>query len=203
MNFGDLKRLLLLQARTDAPDVVTYAGQWINLAQRRICREQPPGGWWFTEYSETLVTNAAGELQLTYFPLQIRDVIAGTIRLQKIRSEQSVLFSTTTTTEAFYVSGRKILTVPPSSAGVSMRVVYDRLLPDLVNDSDTNDLVEAAPDAIVFSAMSDVSLHLGRLDIQVWEARYNRAIEELRGLNLRRRGILVGDVQSDAASRQT
>lgn len=203
MTFGDLKRLLLLQARSDAPDVVVSSGLWLNLAQRRICRDQPPGGWWFTEYSETLAADSSGNVTLSFIPLQVRDVIAGTTRLQKIRSEQSILFSALTSTVAYYTSAKQILTAPPLVAGALLRIVYDRILPDLSADSDTNDLVEAAPDALVFAAMSDVSLHLGRTDIQLWEARYARALEELRVLNLRRRGVFVGDVRSDAAPRST
>ena len=85
--------------------------------------------------------------------------------------------------------------VPPGITGAIARVVYDRALPDLVNDGDTNVLIEVFPDIVINAAMVDVSVHLGRVqDVQLWEARYKEALKDLAALNARRRGRMVGDV---------
>jgi len=195
MNFGQLKSLLLAQARSDAPALVSNAGTWINLAQLRVCRDQPPGGWWFTERVETLTVGGDGNVVLSKTPLQVREVFAGATRLLKVQSTDSSLFATASDTSAFYTSGTTVVLLPPALPGTSIKVIYDVALPDLVNDTDSNALTEVFPDIIISGAMVDVSLHLGRVgDVQVWEGRYRQQLKELQDLNYRRRGRLVGDV---------
>lgn len=199
MNLGELRNACLLQARTDAPDVVGNMDLWINMAIRRVCAEQPPYGWWFTERSETIPANAAGNLVLSEVPLEIREVIAGTTRLTKIRSTNAYLFSQAPSTLAYYDVGKTVYLVPPAPQSTLFRVVYDAMLPDLVVDSDENVLTAVAPDVVIAGAMVEVSLHLGRVeDAQVWDARFKEKLASLQRLNARRRGVAVGDVASDA-----
>ena len=185
MNFLQLRNALLAQARSDAPGVVTNAGMWLNMAQLRVCRDLPPSGWWFTEVSESIPVNADGNVVVSSTPLQVREVILKGTRLLRIQSTNSWLFSGEAETRAFYDIGRTVVLVPPGETGSIARVVYDRALPELVNDSDTNVLLELFPDIVI---------HLGRnADAQFWESRYKEALRELMGLNARRRGRMVGD----------
>ena len=199
MNLGDLRRLLLLQARTDAPDVVVNAPTWINLSILRICKEQPPQGWWFTRTIETVVADANSRIFLSFYPIQVRSVNAAAVVLEKIDPSSSYLFVGATGPTAYYVIEREIAVVPPPLPGATFRVVYDRKLPELVNDSDENELTIFAPEVVVYGALVEVSLHLGRVeDSKVWEERFQRGLDELRRLNLRRREAYLGDVLSDA-----
>ncbi|MCS7107736.1 MAG: hypothetical protein NZ902_06515 [Acidilobaceae archaeon] len=199
MNLGELRNACLLQARSDAPDVVGNMDLWINMAIRRVCTEQPPFGWWFTERAETIPANAAGNLTLSEVPLEIREVIAGTTRLIKIRSTNAYLFAQAPTTAAYYDIGKTVYLVPSSQPAALYRVVYDVVLPDLQSDSDENTLTVVAPDVVIAGAMVEVSLHLGRVeDAQVWETRFREKLASLQRLNARRRGVAAGDIASDA-----
>lgn len=199
MNLSALRQLLLLQARTDAPDVVSYSSLWINLSILRICKEQPPQGWWFTRISESLSADISGDVTLSYTPIQVRSATVGSTILEKIDPSSAYLFSGSASPLAFYVEGNKLKIIPPAPLGTIVKVVYDRKLPDLVNDSDENELTVFAPEVVVSGALVDVSLHLGRVeDAKVWEERFQRGLDELRRLNLRRREAYLGDVLSDA-----
>lgn len=199
MNLSQLRQLLLLQARTDAPDIVTFSNTWINLSILRICREQPPQGWWFTRTVEGVSVGISGNITLSYVPLQVRSVQLGSIVLEKIDPSSSYLFSGSSVPVAYYVDGSNIVIVPPAIAGSTGKVVYDRKLPDLVNDTDENELTVVAPEVVVYGALVDASLHLGRIeDSKVWEERFQKGLDELRRLNLRRREAYLGDVLSDA-----
>lgn len=199
MNLGDLRSLLLLQARTDAPGVVVNAPTWINLSILRICKEQPPQGWWFTRVVESVAADANGRVILSNYPLQVRSVSTSSTVLERIDPSSSYLFSSATEPLAYYVSGNEIVTLAVPLPGTQFKVVYDRKLPDLVNDSDENELTSVAPEVVVSGALVEVSLHLGRVeDSKVWEERFQKGLDELRRLNLRRREAYLGDVLSDA-----
>lgn len=199
MNLGELRRLLLLQARTDAPDVSLSAPTWINLSILRICKEQPPQGWWFTRTIETLMTDVNGRLTLSSYPIQVRSVIHASVPLERIDPSSSYLFAAATSPAAYYVVGKEIVIVPPPPPGLPFRVVYDKMFPELVNDTDENELTVFAPETVVHGALIEVALHLGRVeDAKIWEERFQRSLDELRRLNLRRREVYVGDVLSDA-----
>lgn len=195
MNLGELKALLISQSRSDAPGVVSNATTWLNIAQLRVCRDLPPNGWWFTEIIEPTSVGSDGSIALSRSPLQVREVFLGVVRLLRIQSTGSHVFAGLTTPSAFYVSGDKVVLVPPGTPGAPCKVVYDAALPALVNDSDHNELSDTFPDIYIAAAMVDVALHLGRVgDVQVWEARYQQCLKDLQALNYRRRGRLVGDV---------
>lgn len=199
MTLSQLRQLLLLQARTDAPDVVSYSDVWVNLSILRICREQPPQGWWFTRRTVVVPADLSGNATLPDVPIQVRFVQVGTTVLEKIDPLSSYLFSGSTGPIAYYVDGSTVVIVPPAVAGSLVKVIYDRKLPDLVNDQDENELTIIAPEVVVYGAMVDVSLHLGRVeDSKVWEERFQRGLDDLRRLNLRRREAYLGDVLSDA-----
>ena len=199
MNLGDLRRLLLLQARTDAPDVVVNAPTWINLSILRICKEQPPQGWWFTRTIETTSADANNRVFLSTYPIQVRSVTSSAVVLEKIDPSSAYLFAGATSPAAYYVVEREIVVLPPPLPGTVFKVVYDRKLPNLVNDTDENELTLFAPEVVVYGALIDVSLHLGRVeDSKVWEEKFQRGLDELRRLNLRRREAYLGDVLSDA-----
>lgn len=199
MTLSQLRQLLLLQARTDAPDVVSYSDVWVNLSILRICREQPPQGWWFTRRTVVVPADLAGNAVLPDVPIQVRSVQVGTTVLEKIDPLSSYLFSGSTVPIAYYVDGSTVVIVPPAVTGSLVKVIYDRKLPDLVNDQDENELTIIAPEVVVYGAMVDVSLHLGRVeDSKVWEERFQRGLDDLRRLNLRRREAYLGDVLSDA-----
>lgn len=185
-----LQSLMDLYARTNSPDYQNNRTAWINEAQRQICRMER---WWFTEFTSSFSVSAgnSGPYTISEKVAFLNGVWFGGLELRPINLAAVPMLPISSGTPLYFrLDGLSSFYIyPPSSTSGPATVYGHKFLADLANPTDTNALVQTAPYALIFGAMIEAALHLGR-DPSVWKARFDWEVALLKSQSPR--GRVVG-----------
>lgn len=180
MNLATMKSSMQLMMRSNAPDFLNNMTMWINEAQRKVCRL---GKWDFTETEESFSTNQqVYTLSNKYARLSVWRTSGPNSPVDLLlidASSAALLASSGPPTHFRSPASNQIVFYPAPDTAYSFRVAGHVFLPDFVNDADENELSRVAPYVLVFGALIEAALHLGR-DPSLWKARFEEELVDLR-----------------------
>jgi len=175
MNFGQLKTEVRdLLARTDYTD--TKAGTHVNRGMNRIIRvaELP-----LQEKAVTVTLTDSNMMAIPDDFIAVKHMISNGIDLEKLSYTQ-LLLTDQAGDPAFYGRIRNAFEFRPASQGLEVTLVYTKAMDDMVDSTDSNELTEAAPEAVIYAAAHYAALYFNDKRAQMFEEKYQALAAELQ-----------------------
>jgi hypothetical protein len=181
MNFGELKTELRdLMARTDYTN--TKAGQHINRAINRLSRVQ---GLPNMEKAVEVVLETSPSIPIPTDFITIKHLIFGDVDLRKLPYSVFLTMPEQGTQPRWYSRIRAQWDVRPAAPGLEGVLIYVAEWPSLVADTDSNELLVSAPEAVLYGAASYACTYFKDTRLEEFEARYKGLAEETAEQNRR------------------
>jgi len=156
MNYAQLKTAVADTAKR--PDLVAVIPSFIRMAHGRLCAEvQPPDSLVNVEVDTSLATNESGTVWAVNLPadcLEVRSVRSNDWPLPN--HNESSLYAVFGKggggqPQGYSVRGLTLLLAP--GAGSHIRLSYNKMLPQLEADTDTNWLLTNMPDTYLYASL--------------------------------------------------
>jgi hypothetical protein len=175
MNFGEIKTLVRdLVARTDYTD--TKVGEHINLAINRLSRVQ---GLPNMEKAVDVTLTAYGAVDIPSDFINIVHLIFGTEELQKIPYPRLLKVTQQGPQPYYYARMRNQFDVRPYAEGTMGLLIYVAAWPNLVNASDTNEILVSGYEAVAYAAASYAATYFQDSRLEEFESRYQALSTEM------------------------
>jgi hypothetical protein len=174
MNFGELKTELRdLIARTDYTDA--KAGSHINRAINRLSRVQ---GLPNMEKAAAITLATSASIPIPEDYISMGHLIFGDVELQKLPYPVFLKVPEEGAQPLYYSRIRAQWDVRPAAPGLTGVLIYVAAWPNLTADSDTNELLTSAPEAVLYGAAGYACTYFKDSRIAEFEQRYTALAEE-------------------------
>lgn len=175
-----------LQMRSNASDFTSNRKAWINEVQRKVCLLEK---WDFTEQDQAFASAAASfTLTERYARISLWRTTGANSPLELLLLDigsVTLLPATGAPTHFRSPAGNQVAFHPAPDVSYSFRAAGHKFLTDFAVAGDENELSIVAPYVLIFGALIEAALHLGR-DPSLWKARFEEEMTILRGNHAQR-----------------
>lgn len=186
MNLSTMESFMSLQMRSNASDFTSNRKGWINEVQRKACLLEK---WDFTEAEEIFSTTlSVYTLGSKFSRLSVWRTTGANAPLELLLidvASATLLPASGAPTHFRSPALNQVAFHPAPDVAYTFRVAGNKFLTDFVLAGDETELSIVAPYVLIFGALIEASIHLGR-DPSLWKARFEEEMTILRGNHAQR-----------------